>query len=85
MARKQLWMQKLRRRMERRGTEGALHRQLEIPKTKRIPITLLEEIRTTPIGKRIRNPTKTGKRRITVTRLLKQRAVAALNMRRARD
>lgn len=41
MARK--WMQRVRRRMERRGTVGALHRQLGIPEGKPIPSELIEE------------------------------------------
>jgi len=59
-------------------TKGALHRQLEIPVNERIPKTLMEKIVKTPIGQRIRNPTQIGKRRILVTRKLKQRAVPAL-------
>ena len=81
MAKKKKWIQELVKRMERKGTEGALHRQLKIPKSKRIPTTTLEAIRKAPIGSTIKNPCKTGKRRIKVTRLLKKRAVAALNMR----
>ena len=62
--------------------KGALSRQLDIPEEKKIPFTLLEKIRKTRIGKRIRNPTKTGKRLIRVTRLLKRRAVLALTLKR---
>ena len=61
---------------------GALSRQLGIPEEKNIPVTLLEKIRKTEIGKRIRNPTETGKRLIRVTRLLKKRAVMALTLKR---
>lgn len=60
---------------------GALRRQLGIPRETRIPTTLLAAIRDAPIGTRITNPTQTGRRRITVTRLLKQRAVLALTLR----
>lgn len=59
--------------------KGALHRQLGVPQKQRIPKTLLEKIMRTDVGKRIRNPTKTGKGSIRVTRLLKQRANFALN------
>ena len=59
--------------------KGALHRQLGIPVGRRIPKRLLEKIRVATIGRVIRNPTKTGKRLIKVTRLLKARAVFALN------
>ena len=61
---------------------GALSRQLGIPEKENIPFTLLEKSRRTKIGKRIRNPTKTGKRLIRVTRLLKKRAVLALTLKR---
>lgn len=61
---------------------GALRRQLQMPKDKRIPKTLLEEIVDADIGDTIRNPTKIGEQRIKVTKLLKQRAVPALTARR---
>ena len=70
------WIQKAVRK------EGALSRQLDIPVEEDIPITLLKKIVNTPIGKTIRNPTKKGKRRIKVTRLLKKRAVLALTLKR---
>ena len=62
--------------------KGALSRQLGIPIKKNIPISLLEKIRNAKIGSTITNPTKTGKRRIKVTRLLKKRAVLALTLKR---
>lgn len=61
--------------------EGALHTQLGVPKSKTIPKTLLGEIKRTDIGKTVTNPTKTGKRRIKGTRLLKKRAVLAYTLR----
>ena len=64
--------------------KGALSRQLGIPIQKNIPFTLLEKIRHAKIGSTITNPTKTGKRRIKVTRLLKKRAVLALTLKRLR-
>ena len=63
---------------------GALSRQLGIPIKKNIPISLLKKIRNAKIGSTITNPTKTGKRRIKVTRLLKKRAVLALTLKRLR-
>ena len=63
---------------------GSLSRQLEVPVKDNIPFTLLEKIRTAPIGTTVKNPAKAGKRRIHVTRLLKQRAVLALNLKRIR-
>lgn len=61
--------------------EGSLHRQLGIPKDQKIPRSLLTKIKNAKVGKKygklrqkIRNPTRTGKRSITVTPLLKKRA-----------
>jgi hypothetical protein len=62
--------------------KGSLHRMLEVPKSEDIPFTLLEKIRNTPIGETIKNPVKTGKDKIKVTKLVKQRAVWGLNMKR---
>ena len=62
--------------------EGATHRMLGIPKDTAIPFTLLEAIRTAPIGTRVKNPTQVGYKFVKVTRLLKQRAVLALNLKR---
>ncbi len=61
---------------------GTLSRQLGIPVEKNIPVKFLQEIIRTPIGGTAVNPTKTGKRRIMVTLLLKRRAVAARNAQR---
>lgn len=69
--RKELWIADAFKKHK----EGALHRQLGIPQKTKIPRTLLAKIKRTALGKKIINPTKTGKRRITVTRLLKSRAV----------
>lgn len=57
--------------------KGALSRQLNIPEKKNIPVTLLNKIIRAKAGDTIRNPTKTGKRRIKVTRLLERRAIFA--------
>ena len=57
--------------------KGALSKQLQIPEKENIPITLLRKINRTQIGKIVKNPTKTGKSRIKVTRLLKRRSVFA--------
>ena len=61
--------------------KGALHRQLSIPADKDIPITLLKRIKNATTGGTITNPTKTGKRRIKITTLLKRRVNFALNVR----
>ncbi len=63
---------------------GALSRQLGIPEEEDIPIRLLQKIKNTEIGTTIKNPTKKGKRRIKVTRLLKRRAVLALTLKKLR-
>jgi len=55
------------------GKPGTLHRMLEIPKEKDIPMTLLKKIIAAEKGDVIINPTKTGKKRIKVTRLLERR------------
>ncbi|MFA5136948.1 MAG: hypothetical protein WC489_06205 [Patescibacteria group bacterium] len=61
---------------------GALSKMLGIPVKDNIPFTLLEKIRRTPIGDTITNPTKRGRNTIKVTKLLKKRAVLALNAKR---
>ena len=62
--------------------KGALHRQLGINVNVDIPRTLLRKIKGTSEGITISNPTKKGKRRIKVTKLLKQRVQFALNFSR---
>jgi hypothetical protein len=63
------WIQESKKGMKK----GALHKQLGISEDKKISPKLLEKIVETPIGKKVK-----GK---TVTRLLKQRANWALNVR----
>jgi len=72
------WIQKA---LESRK-EGALHRQLGVSPADKIPFTTLEKIRAAKIGSTVTNPCETGNRRIKVTRLLKKRAVCALNIKR---
>ena len=62
--------------------KGALHRQLSVPKDKDIPVTLLRKIKASETGRTITNPTRTGKRRVKVTTLLKRRVNFALNVRK---
>ena len=76
MGKKEKWIQDVVTKKER----GLLHRQLGIPKKERIPKTLLKEIRKAETGAVIRNPTATGKPKIKVTTLLKQRTNFALNV-----
>jgi len=56
--------------------KGALHRQLGIPITQKIPIAKLRRIVKTPVGKKVGHH--------TVTRLLKQRSQFALNVQQRR-
>jgi len=72
------WIQDALRRHKR----GSLHRQLEVPNGKRIPMRLLSKIKSAEVGKTVTNPTKTGKRKVKVTGLLKKRAVVAHTLRK---
>jgi len=56
---------------------GSLSRQLSIPIKDNIPKSLLNKIIRAKAGQTITNPTKSGKRRIKVTRLLERRAIFA--------
>jgi len=64
--------------------KGALSRQLGIPIHENIPITLLRKIKNANIGDTITNPTKKGRKKYKVTKLLKQRAVMAFNLKQIR-
>jgi hypothetical protein len=68
------WLQKIKMK------PGALRNQLNVSKGETIKKTTLDEIIKTPIGKVAHNPTETGKKRIHVTRLVKQRANLARNL-----
>lgn len=61
---------------------GALSRQLNIPIKENIPMSLLNKIIKAKAGDTIINPTKLGKRRIKVTRLLERRSILARNLKR---
>jgi hypothetical protein len=61
---------------------GTLHRQLEIPEDKKIPVSLLNKIISAKAGDVIVNPSKVGKRKIKVTRLLERRAILARNLKK---
>ena len=62
--------------------KGALSRQLNIPEKENIPMTLLDKIIAAKPGQTIKNPTKSGKKRIKVTRLLERRSILARNLKR---
>lgn len=81
MVRRVYWIDIVRKKSK--VGSGVTHRMLGIPRNQKIPFTLLEEIRKTPIGGWVKNPTRVGKNRIKVTPLLKKRAVLALNLKRA--
>ncbi len=61
---------------------GTLHRQLQIPEDKKIPVVLLDKIIKAKAGDVIVNPTKIGKGKIKVTRLLERRAILARNLKK---
>lgn len=63
---------------------GALRRSLQVPKEKKIPITFVRKIAKAEIGETVKNPTKTGKEKVRVTRKLKKRAVLALTFNKYR-
>ncbi|MCK9430217.1 MAG: hypothetical protein M0R17_09460 [Candidatus Omnitrophica bacterium] len=64
--------------------KGVLSKQLGIPERKNIPMILLNKIISAKAGQTIRNPTKLGKRRIKVTRLLERRSILARNLKNIR-
>jgi len=68
----------------KKGKAGALSRQLGIPIKENIPFTLLNKIIKAKPGETITNPTKVGRRRIPVTRLLERRSIFARNLKNIR-
>jgi len=63
---------------------GRLHKELEIPKSEKIPMSLLNAIVKAKAGQTIKNPTTKGKKRILVTRKIEQRAILVRNLDRMR-
>lgn len=61
---------------------GALSKQLGIPIKKNIPYALLRKIVIASPGSQIKNPSKLGKRIITVTGKMKQRARLAITLKK---
>tara|TARA_Y100000310_G_scaffold26446_1_gene25211 strand:- start:3032 stop:3268 length:237 start_codon:yes stop_codon:yes gene_type:complete len=61
---------------------GTLHRQLDISEDEKIPFSLLDKIIAAKAGDVITNPSKLGKRKIKVTRLLERRAILARNLKK---
>ena len=62
--------------------KGALSKQLGIREEDNIPINLLNSIISAKAGEEVDNYTSKGYKRIKVTKLLKQRANLALNLKR---
>jgi predicted XRE-type DNA-binding protein len=60
--------------------KGALSRQLGVPVAKDIPVTLLKKIQSAEKGSVVTNPAKLGKKKVTVTGLLKRRTNLAMNL-----
>lgn len=60
--------------------KGALHEQLGIPKSRKIPVGLLNKIGESRIGNHV---TYLGKK-IKVTRLLKRRALLAVKLKKVK-
>jgi len=56
---------------------GALRSQLNVKSGQKIPKTFLNKIADAPVDTRVTNPTKTGKKSVKVTKLLKRRASLA--------
>lgn len=77
---KKLWIRKVVQPMNK----GKLSRQLGIPIEKNIPMTLLNKIIKAKAGQTIINPTKMGKKRIKVTRLLERRSILARTLKKLR-
>ncbi|HEX9740620.1 MAG TPA: hypothetical protein VGA29_07580 [Ignavibacteriaceae bacterium] len=63
---------------------GSLSRQLGIPVKEKIPISLLDKIIHARAGQIITNPTKMGKKRVKVTKLLERRAILARTLKKLR-
>jgi len=61
---------------------GTLHKNLDIPKDKKIPMVLLNKIVSAKAGDTITNPTSIGKKKIKVTRRLERKAILARNLKR---
>jgi len=67
---KSFWIQKAIKK------PGSLHKQLKIPKDKKIPMGLLKKIVAGKAGDEI----TFNKKKIKITRLMEQRAIAAINL-----
>ncbi|MEK6888696.1 MAG: hypothetical protein AABW80_01170 [Nanoarchaeota archaeon] len=75
---KKLWIQKA----IRKNRKGSLHKMLSIKLGENIPLTLISKIIKAKAGETIRNPSKSGKRIIKVTRLMERKAILARNLKK---
>lgn len=57
---------------------GTFQKSLGIPADKTVPLTLLKKIYNAKIGSTIMNPTKSGYKKIKITKLMKQRSALTL-------
>lgn len=64
--------------------KGTLSKQLGIPQKDNIPMSLLNKIISAKAGQTVKNPTKIGKSKIKVTRLIERRAILARNLKNIR-
>ena len=78
MAKKTGWIQKSNMK------KGALSNQLGIPIKENIPMTLLNTIVAASPGDTIKNPTKIGKSKYKVTKLMERRSIMARNLKNMR-
>jgi len=80
--RKKYWIQSA---IKKRGAlEGFMQRKLGIPKSKRIPATILKKIANAKAGDTIELKYGKKKARVRVTRELERRAILALTLRKIR-
>ncbi len=69
----------------RRNKSGKLCQQLGVGENGRVTGKLIDVILKAKIGSTITNPSKSGKRRIKVTKLLARRCVLTKNLRKGRE
>jgi len=62
------------------GRNWTLRRELGIPEHEKLPETLIRRIARARVGETITNPTKVGKRRIHITKKLRDKAIWTLDL-----
>jgi len=68
--------------MIKRRRKDKFKRQLGMKGNEKIPYSLLKKINNSSVGETINNPTKKGKSRIKVTKLIERRAFLCMNVRK---